>query len=169
MKYTSAQANKLLKKLNADYQNLLSTERQSCTFLAATGEDIETVRPEYDYAKTQKQIAEVCAKIRKIKHAVNVFNSTTVVEGFDMTVDELLVYMPQLTERVNRLDSMRNAMPKLRERTYGTGTNATIDYRYTNYDREAAERDYEESFALLSKAQNALDLVNNTKTMEIDV
>ena len=168
MKLTSSEANKLLKRLNADYQSLTVTEYQSCSFLAATGEHIESVRPEYDFKKTQKEIGAVCAKIRALKHAINVFNSTTVVDGFDMTIDELLVYMPQLSERVSRLDSMRSQLPKLREQTYGTGTNTTIDYRYTNYDQTAAAAEYEKMFELLSKAQHALDLVNNTKVFEVD-
>ena len=49
MKYTSAQANKLLKKLNDEYDLLLAEEAESSTFLAAMGEDPESVRPEYDY------------------------------------------------------------------------------------------------------------------------
>ena len=51
MKYTSAQANKLLKKLNDEYSALLHKEQRSRDFRAAMGEDIESVRPAYDYAK----------------------------------------------------------------------------------------------------------------------
>lgn len=169
MQYTSSEANKLLKKLNSDYQTLLCFERDSRTFLAATGEDPETVRPAYDYRKTCADIDEISRQIRVIKHALNVFNATTVVEGFGMTIDELLVMLPQLSERVRVLDSMRSTLPKLRERTYGSGTNATIDYRYTNYDTAEAAADYERYYALLSKAQTALDLVNNTVKMEISL
>lgn len=167
MKYTSSEANKLLRKLNADYQNIMSTESQSRSFLAATGEDVESVRPKYDFAATQNELKDITSKIRKVKHAINVFNSTTIVDGFDMTIDEMLVYMPQMTERVNTLNHMRKQLPKNRERTYGNGTNATIDYRYTNYDLDEAEKEFTKCYDLLSKAQSALDLVNNTATMEI--
>ena len=67
MKYTSSEANKLLKKLNADYQTLLALENQSRTFLAATGEDVESVRPAYDYAKTQADLKALAKKIAKAK------------------------------------------------------------------------------------------------------
>ena len=169
MKYTSSEANKLLKKLNADYQTLLSLETQSRTFLAATGEDIESVRPAYDYAKTQSDLKALAKKIRTVRHAISLFNVTTAVPGFDMTVDELLVYLPQLSERVNTLDDMRTKLPKERERTYGSGTTATIDYRYVNYDLDAVNRDYDEAYALLAKAQTALDRLNNTSAIEIDL
>jgi hypothetical protein len=52
MKYTSAQANKLLKKLNDEYSALLDKEQRSRDFRAAMGEDVESVRPAYDYAET---------------------------------------------------------------------------------------------------------------------
>ncbi len=168
MKYTSSEANKLLKKLNADYQTLLSLEAQSRTFLAATGEDIESVRPAYDYAKTQADLKALAKKIRQVRHAISLFNVTTTVPGFDMTVDELLVYLPQLSERVNTLDGMRTKLPKERERTYGSGTMATIDYRYVNYDLDVVNADYDEAYALLAKAQTALDRLNNTSAIEID-
>lgn len=168
MKYTSSEANKLLKKLNADYEKIVSTESQSRYFLAAAGENIESVRPKYDFAATQEELKDLAGKIRKVKHAINVFNTTTTVDGFDMTIDEILIYLPQLFLRVSALDQMRKQLPKNRERTYGSGMNATIDYKYTNYDIVEAEKEYAKSYNLLSKAQSALDLVNNTATMEIE-
>ena len=57
MTYTSAQANKLLKKLNDEHAALLDKENRSKDFRAAMGEDIESVRPAYDYADTQKKLA----------------------------------------------------------------------------------------------------------------
>ena len=169
MKYTSAEANKLLKQLMQDYYAAINIERQSSTFLAATGEDPDSVKPEYDYIKTQETLKELSSKIRKIKHAINAFNTATAVPGFDMTIDEMLVYLPQLNERVDTLNGMSNTLPKVRERTYGQGTNATIDYRYANYDISAAKKEYEELRALLSKAQTALDLLNNSETFEIEL
>ena len=92
MKYTSAQANKLLKKLNDEYSALLDKEQRSRDFRAAMGEDIESVRPAYDYAKTQARLEELEGAIRRLKHAINCFNTTQVVDGFGITIDEMLVY-----------------------------------------------------------------------------
>ncbi len=52
------------------------------------------------------------AKIRKLKHAINIFNATQTVDGFDMTIDELLVYIPQLTKRKSKLLEMKSRLPK---------------------------------------------------------
>ncbi len=167
MKYTSAEAAKLLRQLNEDYNAVLAMEIQSREFLASVGEDVESVRPAYDYTQIQAQLEELENKIRTVKHAINVFNATTVVTGFDMTIDQILVYIPQLTQKKNKLFTMKNRLPKAREPiAYGKNI---IDYRYANYDIAAVEADYIKAAEELSKAQTALDLVNSTETMEIDL
>lgn len=49
MKYTSAEANKLLNSLNVEHENLLAKERMSLEFTAATCENLEDARPAYEY------------------------------------------------------------------------------------------------------------------------
>ncbi len=169
MKYTSAEANKLLKKLNEEKSMLLDNESRSATFSAALGEDVESVRPEYDYFEAAKKLEALNADIRKVKHAINVFNTTHAVPGFDMTIDEMLVYIPQLTAKKARLLAMSSRLPKERKSVSGYGTNAVIDYLYANYDVSKAAEDYGAVSELLSRAQTALDIVNSTETMEIDI
>lgn len=166
MKYTSAQANKLLKKLNDEYSALLDKEQRSRDFRAAMGEDIESVRPAYDYAKTQARLEELEGTIRRLKHAINCFNTTQVVDGFGITIDEMLVYIPQLTKRKSKLLEMKSRLPKERvEEQYGRQSNI-IDYTYTNYDLTAVEADYEKAADELSRAQLALDTVNQRDSFE---
>ena len=45
MKYTSAEAAKLLRKLNDEHNNIRSKEDKTSTFIAAIEEDIDSVRP----------------------------------------------------------------------------------------------------------------------------
>ena len=162
MKYTSAQVNKLLKKLNDEYSALLDREQRSRDFRAAMGEDIESVRPAYDYAKTQARLEE----LEGLTHAINRFNTTQVVDGFGITIDEMLVYIPQLTKRKSKLLEMKSRLPKERvEEQYGRQSNI-IDYTYTNYDLAAVEEDYEKTADELSRAQLALDTVNQRDSFE---
>ena len=157
MKCTSAEAGKMLRKLMEEKSSIEMRECKGKEFLAAVGEDLESVRPDYDFAKTQSALAEVEEKIRKLKHALNVFNSTTVIPEFDMTIDEMLVYIPQLTARKNKLSSMKDKLPKIREQSR---TNSSIlDYRYLNYDVAEVAAEYEKAADTLAKAQNALDAV----------
>lgn len=167
MEYTSAQANKLLKKLQEEREDVLSAQQRRMTFIAATSEDLEAARPDYDYAGTQARLGELEEKIRRVKHAINTFNLTHEVEGFGMTVDQMLIYLPQLTERKQRLGTMANALEK--NRLMDTGRSGIIEYEYANYDVAQAQADYEAAGEELSRAQLALDKLNTTQVMEIDV
>lgn len=167
MKCTSAEAGKMMRKLLEEKSSIEMREHNGKEFLAAVGEDLESVRPEYDFAKTQSALAEVERKIRKLKHALNVFNSTTVIPEFDMTIDEMLVYIPQLTARKNKLSSMKDKLPKVREQN--RMNSSILDYRYLNYDVNEVAAEYEKADDTLAKAQNALDAVNMTKTLDIEL
>ncbi|MBR4201246.1 MAG: hypothetical protein IKQ91_08240 [Oscillospiraceae bacterium] len=169
MLFTSAKASKLLRKLNEELQKLEIREDNSKTFLASLEEDPESVRPDYDYSAMLVQMTELEQRIRKLKHALNVFNSTTVIPEFGITIDEMLVYMPQLTHRCSRLSAMQNVMPKARaEAGYGH-VSTIIDYRYVNYDIEQVTKDHEALSDTLARAQMALDLVNSTVQFDIDI
>ncbi len=167
MEYTSAQANKLLKKLQEDRLSLLGREELRSSFVAATVENVEDARPEYDYESVQRQLEDIEGKIRYVKHCINAFNLSHEVEGFSMTVDQMLVYIPQLSEKKLKLAGMAAALEKAR--VEGSGVSGIIEYRYANYDVEKAARDYEAVSGELSAAQTALDKLNNTLTMTIDL
>lgn len=55
MEYTSAEAAKLLRRLNEERDALELSERRRKVFTASLGEDPESVRPEYDYHQVQKE------------------------------------------------------------------------------------------------------------------
>ena len=171
LKYTSAQAAKLLRKLKEESQLLLTEEANNRFFLAATGEDVESLRPAYDFGKTQTALTDLEEKIRKIKHAINLFNCSTVVEG--KTIDEVLVYLPQLQERKNKLSCMIGRREKQRARSTVmsrySGQSAIIDYEYTNYDIKKAEEVYKCVCDEIAALQTALDVVNSTGEIEIEL
>ena len=169
MLYTSAEAAKLVRKLNEEQNVLKQKENKSSLFVAAIEEDVESVRPDYDYEEVQKLLADLEMKVRKVKHAINTFNLTTQVPGFDMTVDQMLVYIPQLSEKKSKLTRMAATLPKERVSASGYGAKTIVEYRYTNYDIKKAEADLAEVTDELARAQTALDVINNSATMEIEL
>ena len=169
MKYTSAEAAKLLRKLNEEQRALKEKEAKCVTFVAAIEEDTESVRPAYDYEEVQAKLAALDADVRKVKHAINLFNLTTEVPGFSMTVDQMLVYIPQLNERKYKLAGLAGHLPKERMSSGGYGAKTVVEYRYANYDIQKAEEDLEKVSDELSRAQTALDVVNNSATLELDL
>ena len=169
MLYTSAEAAKLVRKLNEEQNVLKQKENKSALFVAAIEEDVESVRPEYDYEEVQKRLAQLESQVRKVKHAINMFNLTTQVPGFDMTVDQMLVYIPQLSEKKSKLTWMAGTLPKERVSASGYGAKTIVEYRYANYDIAKAEADLAAVTDELARAQTALDVINNSATMEIEL
>lgn len=167
MEMTSAQANKLIKQLKDQIRLLESQEKNLISFIAATTENVEEVRPAYSYEETAAKYDELEAAIRKIKHALNQFNANTVPEGTDMTIDEILVFLPQATERLRKLSVMLSRPAKLRAED--TGRTSIIEYEYLNYDLAAVQKDYDALMEKKTQVMTALDLVNNTVLFDVDL
>ena len=166
---TSAMAAKYLRKLNEEHDALLQKEKKSDTYTVSVQEKPEGVRPEYDYAAVLLRLRELEDKIRKVKHAINQFNLTQDVPGFNMTIDQMLVYIPQFTARKNKLNRMRSRLPKERVQGGMSRMSGIVEYEYSNYDIKRAEADYTAVSDELARAQNALDAVNSSKIFFIEL
>ncbi len=166
---TSAIAAKHLRKLNDQRNALLTMEKKVRLFTAAIQENMESVRPAYDYKATQEALAEIEGKIRALKHTLNCFNSTYVIPECNMTIDQMLIYIPQLTSRKSKLDTMRSKLPKERVESSSSRGGNIIEYNYANYDIEQAKADYDAAADELARAQNALDTANATVMFEADI
>ena len=166
MKLTSKDANKLLKQLEEEINSIETNEKNSSTFVAATVENKEDVRPEYNFKETQNKHNELKNKVIKLKHEINTFNINTVVPEFNMTIDEMLVYIPQLSLNKLKLARMKDK-PKF-VRLSNNRTNI-IDYQYINYDLAEVNDEYKAVESELNRAQIALDKVNITATFDVEL
>ena len=183
MKYTSAQANKLLKKLNDEYSALLDKEQRSRDFRAAMGEDIESVRPAYDYAKTQARLEELEGTIRRLKHAINRFNTTQVVDGFGITTDGVTEGFYRAHQRPEDYRELHPADGAYYDKYIEIDlskvepmialpfhpSNAWTIHEFLENAADilaAVEADYEKTADELSRAQLALDTVNQRDSFE---
>lgn len=143
MKYTSSEASKLLRTLTEEHNNLTSRERLLNTFGAFANEDLDLIRPDYDYIDYQNKLARLEAKIRTVKHAINTFNVNTVLPNTNgLTIDQALVYLPQLTARKRRLETMARRLPKERIQNNRTTSAAVSEFLYANYEIADAQADY---------------------------
>lgn len=168
MQLTSAQAAKLMRRLKEEKELLDAEEKSSKQFIVAIQEDAEAVRPTYDFNAMQRQFDDVDGRMRRLKHAINVFNTTHTVDGFDMTIDEMLVYLPQLGKRKEMLTQMSKMLPRQRkDRDYSSSNN--IEYVYANFDIAEARKELERVSELYAQAQTALDIVNNRDMLEVDL
>ncbi|MBQ3763150.1 MAG: hypothetical protein II875_14270 [Clostridia bacterium] len=167
MKYTSAAANKLLKKLAQEKEYCMDKETNAKTYVAAVDE--EPVVPEFDYEKNAAEIERLDEQIVKIKHAISLNNALARIDvnGKTMSVDEILVRMAQLNRRLVDLDEMRKALPKTRVNSMGPRT-LKPEYTYINYDIEKVKADYERYSDEVTQMQLALDKYNQTAEFEIE-
>ena len=169
MKMTSAYANKIIRKLQEDKAFWNNKERESCTYVASVEE--EPVVPDYIFSKVTAAISEIDDKIVRIKHAINVSNSTnTIIVGEKtMTIDEALIRMAQLNNRKVFLDFLRKKEPKTRCSTsYSSRRNLVPEYEYINYDLKIVGQEYDRVDTEISAIQIALDKYNLTVEFEVD-
>lgn len=167
---TSAYANKILKRLDEEKSELERIESSSCTYIAAVGEE-NPVIPEYDFEETNRKIAEINEKIQKIKHAVNMVNTTQPITVNDerYTVDVILVRMSQLNARKAELNTLRKTQPQSRRASLRLSDPKIVEYEYANFDPEKAKAEYQRVSDEIMSIQLALDKHNQTYVFDVDV
>lgn len=163
MKVTSKECSKMLDTLKDKKSKLIMHENSVSTYNAAVGENVEDLRPDYDFYTTQKEIDAIDSEIMRIKHLLNLFNSSTRVDDSGLTIDQVLVKIPQLISKRNKLYKMMSRVSKERSQIIGN----IIDYSYTSYDPFQAEKMYYAVTDEIANLQLALDKVNTTVTFEI--
>ena len=168
MEFTSASANKYLKRLQDEKDRLLRIESETPTYIVADGEEPDP--PSYDYAATRAGVAEIDNKMRAIRHALHRFNMETVLPESDMSIDEALIALAQMSGAQGRIRSLSEQRQKerLRDRYFG-GAPGPVEYRYANYDIAEAERDYREISDRIAALQLEIDLANQTQLFTVDI
>lgn len=171
LKMTSAYASKILKKLTDERNYLANIENDRNVYFVDEG--ATPIIPDYDYQVTKQKISDLNEKIMKIRHAINLSNTTTVLQIGDkeLTVDSILIRMPQLQAVKDRLDDMRKNQQKElsggRRRRYIYDDKAEI--KYANYNVEDAKSDYDMVSGEIMMMQLALDRHNQTSEFEVDI
>lgn len=168
MEFTSASANKYLRRLQDEKDRLLRTEKEVSTYVLAEGEEAEP--PVYDYRATRENVAQIDEQMRAIRHALHRFNMQTVLPKRGITIDEALILLAQLSGRKERLNALASQQPKERmsSRYFGSG-GGHIEYRYANYDIARAETDYRAVADEVAALQLELDLVNQTEAFSVEL
>lgn len=168
VEFTSASANKYLRRLQDEKDRLLRTEQEVSTYVLAEGEAAEP--PAYDYGAVREKVAQIDGQARAIRHALHRFNTQTVLPERGITIDEALILLAQLSGRKDRLNELASRQPqeRLGNRYFGS-SNGPIEYRYANYDVAQAEADYRAVADEIAALQLELDLVNQTEVFSVEL
>lgn len=165
MLMTSDYAQKMIKKLEEEKSQLNANISSYSTFVVSIVEgDPEELRPEFDLKETVEKIEEIEKQILKIKHARNLFNAQTILDGTDLTIDVALIRMAILNQNYRRYVDMGNKQQKTRRSSYGDN----VEYTYTNYDITYAKELGESMYNELLSLQEKLNLVNSTIAFEVE-
>ena len=165
MLMTSDYAQKIIKKLEEEKSQLISNISNYSTFVVSILEgNPEELRPEFDLKATVEKIEEIENKILKIKHAKNLFNANTKIDGTELTIDAALIRMAILNKNYKRYMDMGNKQMKTRKSSYGD----SVEYTYTNYDIAYAKELGESMYNELLSLQEKLNLINSTIAFEVE-
>ena len=116
-------------------RELLKEEKKACSYRVMEGEDPSAKKPEYDYVETWNQLMEFDDSIRSAKHTINSFSVSHYVPEYNMTLDELEMYLEDLDRRFNTLKELGDAHPIKR-----TIVNRSVRHTIANYDLKQARK-----------------------------
>ena len=119
-------------------RELLKEEKKSCSYKVMEGEDPSAKKPEYDYEETRNQLMLFDDAVRLVKHTINSFSVSRYVPEYNMTLDELEMYLEDLNRRFNTLKELGEARPIKR-----TIVNRSVRHTIANYDLKQARKDSE--------------------------
>ena len=119
-------------------RELLKEEKNACSYKVMEGEDPSAKKPEYDYEETRDQLKYFDDSVRLAKHTINSFSVSRYVPEYNMTLDELEMYLEDLDRRFNTLKELGDAHPIKR-----TIVNRSVRHTIANYDLKQARKDSE--------------------------
>lgn len=163
MKKCNTEIMKDIKTLEETKNDLLAFENSNCSHTYSKYE--EPIVNGYDYSSTKEEISKINDRVRYLKGLLAYSNVTTIVEGFNMTIGEALIYLAQLNgekERIKRLASR-----KVLTRTSGGYLENGAEYTQLEYDPEIAKQDLKTIIDLVYKLQLAIDRTNLTNMIEV--
>lgn len=157
--------NELMKEKKAialELSTLFEEDVQNSTILLnASLEEAEKI--DYDFAVSTRRVEELQGREREIKQALNLFNATTKIKGFEMTISEGLVYIGQINtelDTLNRMASKRNIYP-------AQGYNGVSMYYKLAYDTNEVKARIKNLEQLKNDLQAAIDTTNITEEISL--
>lgn len=152
--------NELMKEKKAialELETLFEEDVNNSTILlTASLEEAEKV--DYNFAARTKKVEELLAKERKIKQTLNLFNASTKIIGFDMTISEGLVYIGQINNELSTLNRMSTKRSIYPAQSY----NGVNMYYKLAYDTNEVKGRIKKLEQLKNDLQAAIDTTNIT-------
>lgn len=151
----------LIKIWMIERRELLKEEKKVCSYRVMEGEDSSAKKPEYDYEETLNQLMEFDDSIRSAKHTINSFSVSHYVPEYNMTLDELEMYLEDLDRRFNTLKELGAAHSIKR-----TIVNRSVRHTIANYDLKQARKDCERLDDERRKVRSIISEIKESEAFE---
>ena len=162
MKICHVEAIKRIKELETQKENILLFERNSSRTSFKEGE--EKLDSGYSYSDIRLNITNIDSSVRSLKALLAKANSTIMIDEFNMTIGEGLVYLAQLNKERQTLESLLD-YPQISRRITSNGV---LEYTECNYDIKVVEGELIELRNKINRLQIAIDRANLTSFIEIE-
>lgn len=161
MKKCNTEIMKEIKKLEEYKIALLNNERSSCTVTYALDE--EPLESDYNFDLIDEKIEWYDNEIRRLKGLLAHSNVTTIVEGFNMTISEALIYLAQLKQKENRYDFLLSKKKLTRTSGYG---DRMVEFTKILYDQDKIYDECAKLKEIIAQLQMAIDRTNLTNMID---
>lgn len=144
---------KTISDLKTERERLIRKDEKHRVFTAGVFEDVEKLRPNYDYDSFQKELDHLDETIRNLTaKVVTILATERVKEYHDMTILEILLLLRDLKVKEQRLYDMTSHLEKERH-----STELAIEYEHVNYDISKVEEDLRKTRAEIEKVRTFSD------------
>ena len=144
---------KTIADLKTERERLIRKDEKLRVFTAGVSEDVEKLRPDYDYDSFQKELDHLDETIRNLTaKAVTILATERVKEYHDMTILEMLLLLRDLETKDQRLYAMAAHLEKERH-----PTELGIEYEHVNYDLSMVEEDLKKTREEIEKVRTFSD------------
>ena len=160
MKICHTEAMKLIKELEQQKSVVLRKEADNYSISYKEGE--EKLKTDYSYLETRKEIASLDKQIRTLKTLLAIANTKVIIDDFNITIGEALVYLAQLQKEKSELEYLGSKQQLTRRST----PNGVIEYTECVYDVNKVNEDILVIRKKINDLQIAIDRANLTSYIE---
>ena len=161
MKICNSEAMKIIKSLEEELRGLRANENTNCQVSYKEGETKQI--PDYNYKTTRTESEKILKRIREIKHALAVANSTYIIDDFNISIGEALVYLAQLNNEYSQL-SYLSAKNKISRRIT---MNGVLEYTECLFEPEEVKKEQKALYEKIGKLQVSIDRANLNCFIEV--
>ena len=165
MKMCCTEIMKNIKDLEKRKSQLVDFERRNDCDTYLSGEKV--VSTPYSYEDTKKELSQIDSVIRYLKVSLAKSNIETILDDFNISISEGLIYLSQLNKALYDLQ-IQASRDELTRKTAYARRDDVVEYTKIKYDLNKAKEVYKKTLQTIYKLQMAIDRSNLLTYIDLD-